>query len=77
MSFVGGSTVYHYANANPQSVKRLIPLSSTAVPHVEDDSYVEDDADRQNYLLSDVGCIWRGTSRRKVPVKWEFGQVNK
>ena len=45
--------------------------------HTDDESYVEDKSDLQEYLLNDVGCIWRGTCRHKVPMKWEFGQVYK
>ena len=41
----------------------------------DDDSYIEDESHRRDYLLSDVGVIWRGTSRHKVPLTWEFGQV--
>lgn len=44
--------------------------------HAEDDSYVEDESNIQDYLLSDVGTIWRGTCRRKLAMKWEYGQVN-
>ena len=43
--------------------------------HADDDSYIEDESHRRDYLLSDVGVIWRGTSRHKVPLTWEFGQV--
>ena len=42
----------------------------------DDDSYMEDESQRRDYLLSDVGVIWRGTSRHKVPLVWEFGQVS-
>ena len=40
-----------------------------------DDSYIEDESHLRDYLLSDVGVIWRGTARHKVPLTWEFGQV--
>ena len=43
--------------------------------HADDDSYIEDESHRKDYLLSDIGVIWRGTSRHKVPLTWEFGQV--
>ena len=43
--------------------------------HTDDDSYIEDESHRRDYLLSDVGVIWRGTSHHKVPLTWEFGQV--
>ena len=50
--------------------------ASHDLDHTDDDSYIEDDSHRRDYLINDVGVIWRGTSRHKVPLTWEFGQVS-
>lgn len=30
---------------------------------------------RNEYLLSDIGVIWRGTQNKPIPLLWEYGQV--
>ena len=43
---------------------------------VDDDSYLESGVDRAQYVLDDVGTIWRGTAGQPQPMKWEYGQVS-
>lgn len=41
----------------------------------DDDTYLKDEIQKQEYLLDDVGTIWRGTESHKTPLYWEYGQV--
>ena len=40
----------------------------------EDSVYVESDEWRNEYVLNDMGAIWRGTTRSSSPCYWNFGQ---
>lgn len=42
---------------------------------VEDDSYVEHEEDREEYIMCDRGILWRGNNRQPLATPWEFGQV--
>lgn len=39
--------------------------------------YLEKEAEREEYVLSDVGLIWRGTAKTLRPSPWFFGQHEK
>ena len=41
----------------------------------EDDSFLEHEEDRREYLLCDRGIIWRGNERQPLPTPWYYGQV--
>ena len=43
---------------------------------VVDEVYLEEECQRETYLLDDVGTIWRGVESCKVPLEWEYGQVS-
>lgn len=43
----------------------------------DDAVYLEKEAERQEYVLSDFGLIWRGTAKRLRPCPWNFGQYEK
>ncbi|XP_063866292.1 annulin-like isoform X1 [Scylla paramamosain] len=43
----------------------------------EDPVYLEKEAERQEYVVSDFGLIWRGTAKRLRPCPWLFGQYEK
>ena len=40
----------------------------------EDSVFLEDEAQRQEYVLNDTGLIWVGTYRDFEPIPWNFGQ---
>merc|ERR1711892_67635 len=40
----------------------------------EDSVFVESDEWRNEYVLNDMGAIWRGTTRSSSPCYWNFGQ---
>ena len=46
---------------------------------VEDDVYIDDDELRKEYVLSDTGLIYRGSSKHGAwsisPKRWNYGQV--
>ena len=44
--------------------------------YTDDDTYMEDVSDLKQYLLNDVGTIWRGTLTNPSPYFWEYGQVH-
>ena len=45
---------------------------------VTDDAvYLSDEEEREEYVLNDVGIIYRGTTKWISPKKWNFGQVSK
>ena len=46
------------------------------VVYIEDASYVENGRHIDEYLLSNVGDICRGTVHSKTLLKWEYGQVS-
>ena len=50
------------------SVKICPPLADDAV-------YMENDQQRNEYVMEDSGYIWRGTSHRPEKIPWNFGQV--
>ena len=41
----------------------------------EDDSYVQHEEDREEYLLCDKGILWRGNNRQPLATPWKYGQV--
>lgn len=41
----------------------------------DDDTYMDNEEDLEKHLVSEVGTIWRGTSRQPRPLLWEYGQV--
>lgn len=41
---------------------------------IDDETYMEDVSDLKQYLLNDVGTIWRGTLTNPTPYFWEYGQ---
>jgi len=41
---------------------------------VDDEVYMEDEDERQEYCLADTGIIYRGSTRRQSPKYWNFGQ---
>ena len=43
---------------------------------VSDDAvYMEDPKERDEYCVSDVGFVYRGSTKRISPKRWNFGQV--
>ena len=44
--------------------------------YTDDETYMEDVSDLKQYLLNDVGTIWRGTLNNPTPYFWEYGQVH-
>ncbi|MCL4137814.1 UNVERIFIED_CONTAM: hypothetical protein GTU68_050949, partial [Idotea baltica] len=42
-----------------------------------DSVYLDDEDERQEYVLSSSGLIWRGTHSRLRPCPWQFGQFEK
>jgi transglutaminase 1 len=36
---------------------------------------MENEKEREEYLLNETGRIWQGTSRNHSPQAWNFGQV--
>ena len=45
--------------------------------NVEDDVYLESDAEREEYVLSQTGLIFRGASKSPSALHWNFAQVRK
>ena len=44
-------------------------------PWCEDDSvYMASEEERNEYVMMDVGAIWRGTTRYSSGMQWNFGQ---
>lgn len=44
-------------------------------PWCKDDAvFLDDDAKREEYVLNDIGSVYRGSSRRISAKKWNFGQ---
>ena len=47
-------------------------------PWCKNDSvYLENENEREEYVLNDQGAIWRGTASSSTPCKWNFGQFEK
>ena len=42
---------------------------------LEDDSYVEHEEDREEFVVCDKGILWRGNNRQPLATPWEYGQV--
>ena len=40
----------------------------------EDSVYLESEDAKNEYVLNDMGAIWRGTTRSSSPCYWNFGQ---
>ena len=40
---------------------------------VDDEVYIEENV--EEYVLSDIGVLWRGTQTKPDPLLWEYGQV--
>ncbi|XP_014666133.1 PREDICTED: coagulation factor XIII A chain-like [Priapulus caudatus] len=40
----------------------------------EDDVYIEDEAEREEYVLNETGSIWVGNWRRYGPLNWNYAQ---
>lgn len=45
------------------------------VPLADDAVYMENDEQRNEYVMEDFGYIWRGISYRPEKNPWNFGQV--
>lgn len=43
----------------------------------DDQVYLKDKLQRQEYVLTDTGLIWRGTSSRMQPSVWKYAQFEK
>ncbi|KAG0729864.1 Annulin [Chionoecetes opilio] len=43
----------------------------------DDTTYLEKEAERQEYVVNDFGLIWRGTAKMLRPCPWNFGQYEK
>lgn len=43
----------------------------------EDSVYIEGENQRVEYILSDTGLIWRGTTNRPRPSVWKYAQFEK
>lgn len=41
----------------------------------EDSVFMENETDREEYVLADFGYIWVGSARRNEGIPWQFGQV--
>lgn len=41
----------------------------------EDSVFMENEIDRDEYVLADFGYIWVGSARRNEGIPWQFGQV--
>lgn len=41
----------------------------------EDSVFMENEIDRNEYVLADFGYIWVGSARRNEGIPWQFGQV--
>eukprot|EP00918_Siedleckia_nematoides_P033728 GHVU01073272.1.p1 GENE.GHVU01073272.1~~GHVU01073272.1.p1 ORF type:complete len:769 (-),score=118.27 GHVU01073272.1:951-3257(-) len=55
--------------------KHSVPVYIIFNPWCTDDQvYMDDDASRQEYVLNDVGKVYRGSSRQISAKKWNFGQ---
>lgn len=52
----------------------LLPWIFLSLP--EDEVYMENDEEKQEYVMNEVGRIWQGTSRSYAPQSWNFGQVS-
>ena len=37
--------------------------------------FMENEIDREEYVLADFGYIWVGSARRNEGIPWQFGQV--
>ena len=37
--------------------------------------FMENETDREEYVLADFGYIWVGSARRNEGIPWQFGQV--
>ncbi len=42
----------------------------------EDQTFMENTEEREEYVLNDAGKIWRGTHKSIEPCPWLYGQVN-
>ena len=42
----------------------------------DDQVYMENEVERNEYVLADFGYIWVGSARRNRGIPWTFGQVN-
>ena len=40
----------------------------------DDPVYLENEAEREEYVLADTGLIWRGSYNRLRPTVWKFSQ---
>jgi len=42
---------------------------------IDDDVYMESAAEREEYVLNNVGLIFRGNIQKSIPVCWNYAQV--
>jgi hypothetical protein len=41
----------------------------------DDECYMKDEAALDEYILNDIGGVWRGNAYQYSPKHWNFGQV--
>ena len=71
------SPVSHYLNLSPVHFTILTVCSfSVAFKPSDDVVYMENDEERNEYVLADTGNIWVGSARNNTGIPWNFGQVN-
>ena len=42
----------------------------------EDEVYMAEESDLQEYILNENGGIWVGSHRQNRPMRWDYGQVS-
>ena len=72
------SSVSDYLNLSPVLFTILTVYCSFSVAFVSSDDavYMENDVERNEYVLADHGNIWVGSARHNTGIPWNFGQVN-
>ena len=66
-----------YLNLSPVLFAILTVWSfSVAFVSSDDVVYMENDVERNEYVLADHGNIWEGSAKHNTGMPWNFGQVN-
>lgn len=55
----------------------LVPVSRFGCAVSEDVVYLEDEDQRQEYVLAEDGLIWRGSYNRLRPTVWKYSQFER
>ena len=72
------SSVSDYLSLSPVLFTILSVYCSFSLAFVSSDDvvYMENDLERNEYVLADNGNIWEGSAKHNTGMPWNFGQVN-